>query len=142
MAASAKQLTGEVTLRVPFPDADPAGVVWHGRYFDYFDAARCDLLAKVDYGYRAMAASGIIWPVVETKVRYVRTISFDDVVRVTATLVEWEYRLKIAYEIHDQDGRRCTTGYTIQVGVDGSTGELCFEVPGFLRERIDKFLGG
>jgi acyl-CoA thioester hydrolase len=142
MAKNPRRLAGEVTLRVPFPDADPAGVVWHGRYFDYFDAARCDLLAKVDYGYRAMAASGIIWPVVETKVRYVRTISFDDVVRVTATLVEWEYRLKIAYEIHDQAGRRCTTGYTIQVAVDGSTGELRFEVPGFLRERIEKFLGG
>lgn len=141
MASSPKQLSGEVTLRVPFPDADPAGVVWHGRYFDYFDAARCDLLAKIDYGYRAMAASGIVWPVVETKVRYVRAISFDDVVRVTATLVEWEYRLKIAYEIHDQAGRRCSTGYTIQVGVDASSGELCFEVPEFLRERIERRLG-
>jgi acyl-CoA thioester hydrolase len=141
MITSLKHLTGEVAFRAPFPDADPAGVIWHGRYFDYFDAARCDLLAKVDYGYRAMAASGIIWPVVETKVRYVRPISFDDLVRVTATLVEWEYRLKIVYEIHDEAGRRCTSGYTVQVAVDGSTGELCFEVPGFLRERIDKYLG-
>jgi len=129
-------LEGEVLIRVPFPDADPAGVVWHGRYFDYFDQARCNLLEKIDYGYKAMARSGFLWPVVDTRVRYVRTIEFDELIRVRARLVESEYRLKIEYEIHNEAGKRCTKGYTIQVAVEAATGELCFEVPPFLRDRI------
>lgn len=129
-------LEGEVRIRVPFPDADPAGVVWHGRYFDYFDQARCNLLEKIDYGYKAMAQSGFLWPVVEVKVKYVRAIEFDEVISVRARLVESEYRLKISYEICNDAGVRCTTGYTVQVAIDAGTGALSFEVPSFLRDRI------
>ena len=33
-------LHAQVTLTVPFQDADPTGLVWHGNYFRYYDVAR------------------------------------------------------------------------------------------------------
>jgi acyl-CoA thioester hydrolase len=141
LSAQPPELTGEATIRVPFHDADPAGVLWHGRYFEYFDAARCDLLDRIDYGYRAMAESGWLWPVVDARVRYVRPIRYEDEVTVTARLLEWEYRLRIAYEIRGADGGKRTSGWTVQVAVSQASGELSFGVPAFLQDRIARFLG-
>lgn len=136
--AGERRLQASVTLTVPFQDADPSGAAWHGNYFRYFDLARCALLDRLDYGYRAMAASGLVWPIVDTRVRFLRRVSFDDCLEVTATLEEWQYRLRINYVIHDDDGRRVTEGYTIQVPVDAVTGEMCFGTPAELYQHIDR----
>jgi hypothetical protein len=46
-----RYLSAAMRIRVPFFDLDPAGVAWHGRYFQYFsttqvpvDADSLDLL--------------------------------------------------------------------------------------------------
>lgn len=126
-----------VAVTVPFQDADPTGVAWHGNYFRYFDSARSALLARLDYGYRAMAESGYVWPIVDTRVRYLAGVEYGDTVDVTATLEEWEYRLRIGYEIRDRAGRRVTEAYTVQVPVDAASGELCFGLPAAMRRRLE-----
>ena len=65
-------LTASIRVRVPFFDVDAAGVAWHGRYFQYFEIARAALLEQVDYSYEEMIDSGILWPVADTSVRYLR----------------------------------------------------------------------
>ncbi|MGH8495505.1 MAG: acyl-CoA thioesterase [Gammaproteobacteria bacterium] len=131
-------LRASVSLKAPYQDADPAGVIWHGNYFRYLDAARCALLDLIDYGYRRMQECGHVWPIVDTRVRYLKPIRYDQVVTVEARLIEWEYRLKIGYRISDESGRRLTEAWTVQVAVDAATGELCVGPPRALAERIDK----
>ena len=134
-----KTLTASVNIRIPFQDADPAGVVWHGNYFRYFETARVALLDEIDYGYRQMADSGFVWPIVDTRVKFILPIHFDQEIEVRATLLEWEYRLKVEYEVLDESGQRATNGYTIQVAVDAETGELCIGSPSVLLQKIDLF---
>ena len=129
-------LAATVEIRPAYQDADPAGVVWHGNYFHYFDTARVALLDRLDYGYRKMEESGYIWPIVDARVRYLTSATYDQLIRVTAALVEWEYRLKIAYEVHDATGSCLTEGYTVQVPVASATGELCLGAPQTLLERL------
>lgn len=131
------QLTATVTVAVPFQDADPSGAAWHGNYFRYFDAARCALLDRLEYGYRAMADSGYIWPIVDTRVRYLSRVGFDDVLEVTAALDELEFRMRIGYRVRDAaTGRRVAEAYTVQVPVDAASGEMCLGIPERLRERL------
>lgn len=134
------QLTASVSLSVPYQDADPAGVAWHGNYFRYFDSARVALLEKLDYSYRQMTESGYGWPIIDTRVRYMQPIHFDQLINVEATLLEWEYRLKIGYEIRDTDGKRLTKGWTVQVAVDLKSGELCLGSPPALLDRLRRSL--
>jgi acyl-CoA thioester hydrolase len=134
-----RRISAQAAVRIPFQDADPAGVVWHGNYFRYFETARLALLEEIDYGYRQMADSGYVWPIVDTRVKFILPIRFDQTIQVKASLLEWEYRLKIAYEIFDADGQRATKGYTIQVAVDANTGELCMGLPSALLQRIETF---
>jgi len=128
----------DVTIKVPFHDADPAGIVWHGRYFKYFELARCELLEAIGYSYRQMAESGYLWPVVDLQVRFVRPLQFEQRIRVRARLDEWEYRLRISYVISDDSDNLIARGRTDQAPVSEATGELVLGCPEVLRQCVQQ----
>lgn len=131
-------LTAEVIVEVPFHDVDVMGVAWHGHYVKYFEAARGALLRTIDYDYPQMRESGYLWPVVECQLKYVGPARYGQQLRVRARLLEYENRLKIAYEIVDAvSGARLTRGHTTQVAVEAASGELQFVSPAALLERIE-----
>ena len=129
-------LRASVPVTVPFQDADPTGFTWHGNYFRYYDAARVALLDKLDFGYRQMAKIGQIWPIVDTRVRYIRSVPFGSTVTVAAQLVEWEFRLRIYYELLDEQGQRVNEAYTVQVPVTAPDESLIIGVPDLLRQKV------
>jgi len=128
--------SAEVTLQVPFFDTDMLGVVWHGHYVKYFEIARCALLESIGYDYRTMKATGYVWPVVDLQIRYLAPARFGQTLRVAARMVEYEYRLKLAYEIRDGESKRLARGVTVQVAVAVDSGEMCFGSPPVLLERV------
>ncbi len=126
-----------IQLTIPFHDVDAMGVVWHGNYFRYFENAREALLNTFDYSYRQMSESGYVWPIVETKVKYIVPLLFEQQITVHARLSEYENRLRIDYEITDSlTGKKTTKAYTIQVAVDKTTEELCFVTPDIFLEKL------
>ncbi len=129
-------ICAEVLLAVPFYDVDLLGIAWHGHYCKYFELARCEMLEKIEYGYMAMKASGYVWPIVDLQVRFVRPARFGQRIRVSAELVEHEYRMKIKYRIADAEtGETLAKGHTIQAAVDAATGEMSYASPDvFLRK--------
>ena len=135
-ASAAETLSATVEIRPSYQDCDPAGVVWHGNYFHYFDTARVALLEHLDYGYRQMEDSGYLYPVIDTRVRYLGAATYDQLIQVKASLREWEYRLKIDYEVLDAAEKCITEAYTIQVAVEVASGELCIGSPEPLLSRI------
>jgi len=133
-------LTATIDVRVPFFDLDPAGVAWHGRYFQYFELARCDLLELVDYSYERMMKSGILWPVADTSVRYLRPLTLNQNVLVTACLREWEMRIVIDYKIEDANGVLYTKARTVQVPVEGDSLDLMLGSPQELIDSVTRRL--
>jgi acyl-CoA thioester hydrolase len=130
------QLQAEAIIRVPFYDVDVMRVVWHGNYVKYFEDARCALLDSIDYNYQAMEDSGYAWPVVDCRIKYIKPARFNREIKTIASLVEYENRLKIQYEIIDVESReRLTKGYTVQVAVDIESGEMQFASPQILIEK-------
>lgn len=128
----------EVIIEIPFHDVDTMNIVWHGHYIKYFEIARCKLLDQFQYNYMQMKASGYAWPVIESYVKYVQGIEFQQKIKVRATLKEWENRLKIEYLISDPEtGRRLTKGFTSQVAVNMETQEMCFQSPAIVFERLN-----
>lgn len=126
-------------VKVPFHDIDIMEIAWHGHYVKYFEIARCELFEKLEYNHLAMRESGYAWPVIDLHVRYARPCRFNQMLDVTATLKEWENRLKVEYLITDADtGERLTRGHTIQVGLDMRTREMCFVSPDVLLDKVHK----
>ena len=134
------KLTVETFVKVPFHDVDSARVVWHGRYFKYFELARCELLERIDYNYYEMARSGYVWPIVDTSARFLRPVFFNQEIVVGAALMEWELRLVIDYQIHDSEGTIYTRASTTQVPLDVETYELQIGTPQVLNARMERFL--
>jgi acyl-CoA thioester hydrolase len=135
---SSRRLSVIESIRAPFHDIDPAGVVWHGRYFKYFELARCTLLEELDYSYEGMLDSGYLWPVVDSKIRYISPIVLNQQVMVTASLVEWELRLVVDYKIRNLKGVVITKARTVQVPVDAQTHELQFGSPEVLIKNVER----
>ena len=133
------KLSVTVEVEVPFHDVDAMNVAWHGHYVKYFEIARCALLRKFDYDYPQMQASGYVWPIVDCHLKYVRPALYGQRLRIEATLLEYENRIKIGYEIRDvQSNERMTKGSTIQVAIDAKTRELQFVSPPIVLTNLER----
>ncbi|MFH1806780.1 MAG: thioesterase family protein [Pseudomonadota bacterium] len=131
-------ISASVHETVQFYHLDPMNVVWHGNYVQFFENARCALLDKMDYNYPQMDASGYVWPVVDMRIKYVRPCRFAQEITITATLLEYENRLKINYLVSDtKTGEKLTKGFTIQVAVEKNSGEMLYRSPDFFIARME-----
>ncbi len=134
-------LKAEIIIDVPFHDVDAMGVVWHGHYIKYFEAARNELLRKIDYDYPDMEKSGYLWPVIESKCRYISPAKYKMHIKASAELIEWENRLYISYLINDSaSGKKICKGHTVQVAVNKNNGEMLLASPQILTDKIDNVL--
>ena len=130
-----------VAIKIQFYDLDPMRVVWHGNYPRFLEQARSALFVKIGFGYAQMAQSKYVWPIVGLQIKYVRPIRLDHTIEVTATLVEYDPRIKIKYVITDTaTGEVLTRAHTIQVTVDRETNELCYESPATFVEIVKRSL--
>lgn len=134
-------ISADVDLKAQFYDVDPMQVVWHGNYARFLELARCALLERIGYGYTEMRDSGFMWPIVEMTFKYVRPIRLAQKFRVSATLVEYENRLRIDYVCRDcGTGEVLTKARTTQVAVSIATAELRLDSPPILIEKVRRLL--
>ena len=82
-----------------------------------------------------------MWPIVDMRLKYVGSAKFTQVITVSASLVEYEHRIKINYLITDKKtGVKLTKGYTIQAAVSIDSNELQLESPPILIEKLQPCL--
>ena len=130
-------LSHSIEVVPAFYDIDVMEIVWHGHYVKYLELARSALLQKFGYDYPQMRDSGYAWPIVEMKLKYVRSAVFGQPLKVASRIIEWENRLRIDDLITDAaSGRKLTSAQTTQVAVEIKTGEMCFVCPPVLWERL------
>lgn len=86
--------------RVRYRECDPMGVVYHAHFVDYFEAARTEALRAAGLPYREIEESGVIMPVVDLAVRYLRPARYDDLLEIRARFPEPpSARVRIEYEV-------------------------------------------
>jgi acyl-CoA thioester hydrolase len=138
--ALSPRLSAQIEGKAEFYDLDPMQVVWHGNYARFLEQARSVLMDTIGYSYNEMRQSGLTWPIVDLRIKYVRPIRLAQGFRVVAHLLEYEHRLKIAYEIYDiATGDSVTEAQTVQLAVTPE-GELVFQSPDELIEKVRKLL--
>jgi acyl-CoA thioester hydrolase len=134
-------LSESYNFSVPFFDVDSMNIVWHGNYCKYLELARCKLLDKIGYNYRAMAESGFLFPIVDMQIKYIKPIIFEQAIVINATLVEWEQRLKIKYLICDANTQEVLTkAHTIQAAVEFKTQRLHLACPDMFIQKVQQIL--
>lgn len=135
------KLSAQIEFSVEFYDVDSMNIVWHGNYIKYFEKARCALLEKIGYGYPQMTASGYAFPITDVKAKYIKPLFFQQRVRATATLEEYESMLRISYILQDVDtGAITTKGSSSQVAIKINTRTTCFDCPDIFIEKVRSLL--
>jgi acyl-CoA thioester hydrolase len=137
----AQCLSENYSFSVPFFDVDSMNIVWHGNYCKYLELARCKLLDKIGYNYRAMAESGFLFPIVDMQIKYIKPIIFEQAIVINATLIEWEQRIKIKYLISDARTQEVLTkAHTIQAAVELKTQRLHLACPDIFIQKVQQLL--
>lgn len=127
----------ETTIKVPFYDNDPMGVVWHGNYVKYLEIARCDALSKIGYDYVDMKNDGVMYPIAKLDMKYIKPSTFAQNLRVLTVIEELEPSLIIKYEIFDENGDKIFKAKSMQICVDIKTKQSVYVAPQRFKELLN-----
>ena len=88
-------------LRVRYADTDKMGVVYYGKYFEYFEVARTEMLRACGLPYAEIEADGYGLPVLEASARYMKGAKYDDLLRINVRMeAAVRARLVIDYGVY------------------------------------------
>jgi len=132
-------LTYTTTIRVRYVDTDKMGVVYYGKYFEYFEVARTEMLRALGLPYREIESKGFELPVSTASIKYYKGAVYDDELLVTATLIpKHSPKVEIHYEVkRKSDNEIIAEGETTLVFVDALSGKPV-KAPQFYLDVISK----
>ncbi len=88
-------------IRVRYAETDQMGVVYHANYVVWMEVGRVEAMRSAGLNYAEMEKEGIRVAVLGVEVDYKAAARYDDLVNVTARVVEVQSRkMRIEYEIH------------------------------------------
>jgi len=110
-------------VRVRYADTDQMGFVYHGKFLEYFEQARADLLRSHGLPYVEIEKQGVYLPVLEAVARYRRPGFYDDLLNVEATMSEIPAtKIRIDYRVFREDeSRPIVEGHTVHAFVNAET---------------------
>jgi acyl-CoA thioester hydrolase len=124
-----------VTRRVSFSEVDLMGIVWHGRYPQYFEEGFAALGRVCGLSYEDFYRSALRAPIVQMHIDYFAPLVLDEEITVEAGLVWSEgARIHIEYALYKADGTLASTGYTVQMFTDASSGTPLLVSPPLMEE--------
>src|SRR5438094_1005543 len=88
------------TFRVRYAETDAMGIAHHSSYVVWMEAGRTEFMRAHGFTYRELEGMGVLLPVLELNVRYMRAAVYDDELRVSTWLDELSRtRIKLGYAI-------------------------------------------
>ena len=127
--------------RVRYAETDQMGVAYHANYLVWCEMGRTDFIRQHVRSYAELEREGVSLAVSDASLRYHAPAHYDDVVKITTTLLDVRSRaLVFDYLITRQpDGDRLATARTTLVSL-GDDGKLTV-MPEDLRERLEVVKG-
>ena len=119
---------------------DYSGVVWHGTYLTWMEAARVECMRSVGMNFEELVLAGVDLPVAEMSIRYHRSARMGDDVLVMTKLVPDKVRLNWEYQIRTETDL-CVTAVVTLVAVDFEKRKLLRSLPSDLEGAIAKLTG-
>lgn len=119
---------------------DYAGVVWHGTYLTWMEAARIEYLRSIGIEYAELVNLGYELPVVELALRYHKPLNLgmEAIVKtmmaeIVGVRIHWDYR------IESRDTQELyLSGRVTLVSLDRAAGKIMRQLPPSVKEAIVK----
>ena len=124
-------------IRVRYAETDQMNVVYYGNYAQYFEVGRVESIRQLGYTYKDMETSGVIMPVVEMHVRYLRPATYDDLLTVKTTLRELpdNHRCEFFQDVYNEDGKLLAAGRVVLYYLDAANRQKT-NIPDALKQKL------
>ena len=129
-----------VQIRVRFAETDQMNVVYYGNYAQYFEVGRVESIRQLGVVYKDIEASGVVMPVVEMHVRYLRPATYDDLLTVKTTIRELpeNYRVEFFQDVYNEQGKLLAAGRVVLYFLEAQTKRKT-NIPPALKEKLLPF---
>ena len=81
-------LSNKTEIRVRYADTDKMQFVYNGKYLEYFEVGRTELLRNAGLAYSKLEKAGYQLPLIETGIQYKKPALYDDVLEIEAIVSE------------------------------------------------------
>jgi len=130
-------ITHEITFRVRYGETDQMGYVYYGNYAQYFEMGRVEWLRNLGTSYKRMEASGIMLPVLNLNVDYIKPAKYDDLLTLKTTLIKKpSVRIEFEFKLYDESKELLTEGFTSLVFIDMNKNKPT-RAPNFIMEKVN-----
>ena len=127
-------------VRVRYAEADPMNVVYYGNYAQYFEVGRVESLRNLGISYKGIEDMGIMLPVVELNIKYLRPAKYDDLLTIQTQIKEIpvDHRIVFDQEIYNEEGKLLTIGKVKLYFMDSKLGKRA-SMPSSMLEKLSSY---
>ena len=99
-------------IRVRYAETDQMNVVYYGNYAQYFEVGRVESIRQLGYTYKDMELEGIMMPVIELNIRYLRPATYDDLLTIKTQIRQLpvDHSIEFHQEVFNEKGKLLTAG--------------------------------
>jgi len=109
-------------LRIRYGETDQMGYCYYGNYAQFLEIGRVETLRELGVSYKNLEESGIMLPVAELNVKYIKPSFYDDLITIKTTITKTpSVKIEFDYEIYNESNELLTIAYTKLVFVNKST---------------------
>jgi acyl-CoA thioester hydrolase len=130
----------DTEIRVRYADTDQMQFVYNGKYLEYFEVGRTEMLRHYGLPYHFIESKGFQLPLLESFVKYISPAYYDDVLRVKSFVKELPvFRIHIEYLITRNGEKEIVSeGFTEHVFINITT-KKAVRIPDFFTEAIKQY---
>ena len=128
------------TVRVRYAETDQMNVVYHGNYAQYFEVARAECIRQFDFTYKEMEKLGVIMPIVDLQIKFLRPAHYDDLLTIKTTLRELPktHKIEFHHEVFNEKKELLTIGKVVLYFINVQT-KARTTMPEVMVEKLHPF---
>jgi len=130
----------ETTIRVRYAETDQMNIVYYGNYAQYFEVGRVEAIRSLGMSYKSLEEKGVLLPVVELNIRYLRSAHYDDLLTIRSEIRELPVDHKITFhqEVYNEEGKLLTSGTVLLYFLDANSRKRV-NIPPELKDSLSSF---
>ncbi|MBS4042216.1 MAG: acyl-CoA thioesterase [Chitinophagaceae bacterium] len=133
-------LETQTNIRVRYAETDQMNVVYHGNYAQYFEVARAECIRQFEFTYKEMEALGVMMPIVDIQIKFLRPAHYDDLLTIKTQLRELPttHKIEFHHEVYNEKQELLTIGKVVLYFIDVKT-KARTTMPKVMIEKLQPF---
>ena len=133
-------LIHKTNIRIRYADTDQMQYAYNGKYFEYFEVGRTEMMREENLAYKTIEANGYMMPVLSVFIRYKNPAYYDELIEVESRVEKLpDIKIHIDHIVKSTERKIIICeGYVELVFIKKSTMKIC-RPPGFFLNAIRKF---